>query len=75
MATHSSHEAPERDDLLVGDDVLEVLGGPVQGHLLDSIGGLTGVLEKYSVNSRSRAKMFKNSFKYLKLRQKVYRIY
>ena len=36
---------PEGDDLLLGDDVLEVLGGPVEGHGLDGLGCLTGVLE------------------------------
>ena len=36
---------PEGDDLLLGDDVLEVLGGPVEGHGLDGLGCLSGVLE------------------------------
>jgi len=45
MPSNSSHETPERDDLLLGDDVLEVLGGPVKGHGLDGLGCLPCVLE------------------------------
>ena len=33
------------NDLLLGDDVLEVGFGPVQRHLLDGLGCLAGVLE------------------------------
>ena len=43
---------PEGNDLLLGDDVLEVLGGPVEGHGLDGLGCLPRVLE---VNSQVRA--------------------
>ena len=39
------HLPPEGDDLLLGDDVLEVGLGPVQRHLLDGLGCLAGVLE------------------------------
>ena len=45
MPAHSSHEPPEGDDLLLVDDVLEVGGGAVQGHLLDGLSGLAGVLK------------------------------
>merc|ERR1712130_282423 len=45
MSSNSSHETPERDDLLLGDDVLEVLGGPVKRHSLDGLGCLPCVLE------------------------------
>ena len=44
MAADSAHEPPERDDLLHVDDVLEVLVGAVQRHLLDRLGRLAGVL-------------------------------
>ena len=44
MAADAAHEPPERDDLLHADYVLEVLRGAVQGHLLDGLGGLAGVL-------------------------------
>ena len=37
MASHSSHEASEGNNLLVGDHVLEILGGAVQRHALDSL--------------------------------------
>ena len=40
----ASHEPPEGDDLLLVDDVLQVGGGPVQGHPLDGLGRLAGVL-------------------------------
>ena len=40
---------PEGNDLLLGDDVLEVLGGPVEGHGLNGLGCLPSVLE---VNSQ-----------------------
>ena len=49
MAANSTHEPPEGDDLLVRDHVLEILGGAVQGHGLDGLGCLAGVLE---VNSQ-----------------------
>merc|ERR1719234_2266271 len=49
VATNSSHETPEGDNLLLGDNILEVLGGPVKGHGLDGLGCLPGVLE---VNSQ-----------------------
>merc|ERR1712172_192121 len=45
VATNSSHETPEGDDLLLGDNILEVLGGPVEGHGLDGLGCLPCVLE------------------------------
>ena len=35
----------EGDDLLLVNDVLQVDLGPVEGHLLDSLGCLAGVLE------------------------------
>ena len=38
VATNSSHEPPEGDDLLVGDHVLQILGGAVQGHGFDGLG-------------------------------------
>ena len=45
VAADSSHEPPEGNDLLVGDHVLQILGGAVQGHGFDGLGCLTGVLE------------------------------
>ena len=44
VTADAAHEPPERDDLLHADDILEVLRGAVQGHLLDGLGGLAGVL-------------------------------
>merc|ERR550525_2060672 len=49
VTANASHEAPEGNDFLLGDDVLEVLGGPVEGHGLDGLGRLPRVLE---VNSQ-----------------------
>ena len=48
VATDASHEPPEGDDLLLGDDVLQVGHGAVQGHLLDGLGRLAGVLQRES---------------------------
>merc|ERR1719429_388044 len=45
VPSYSSHETPEGDDLLLGNDILEVLGGPVKGHGLDGLGCLPCVLE------------------------------
>jgi len=45
VATNTTHKPPEGDDLLLGDDVLQVGLGPVEGHLLDGLGRLPGVLE------------------------------
>ena len=45
VTANSSHEPPEGDDLLVSHDVLQILGGAVQGHGLDGLGCLAGVLE------------------------------
>ncbi len=36
---------PERNNLLLGHDVLQILLGAVKGHLLDGLGCLPGVLE------------------------------
>ena len=44
MATDTTHESSERNDFLLGDDVLEVSRGAVQGHTLDSLSRLAGVL-------------------------------
>ena len=44
VAADAAHEPPEGNDLLLGDDVLEVLRGTVQRHLLDRLGRLAGVL-------------------------------
>ena len=46
MASDASHVPPEGDDLLLGDDVLQVGHGAVQGHLLDGLGRLAGVLKE-----------------------------
>ena len=46
MATNAAHEPPEGDDLLLGDDVLQVGHGAVQGHLLDGLGRLAGILQR-----------------------------
>ena len=46
MSSYATHETTERDDLLFGDDILEVLGRSVEWHFLDGLGGLTGVLVK-----------------------------
>ena len=45
VTAYTSHEPPEGDDLLVRDHVLQILGGAVQGHGLDGLGCLPGVLE------------------------------
>merc|ERR1719278_2519550 len=45
VAAHSSHEPPEGNDLLLSDHVLQILGGPVEGHGLDGLGRLPRVLE------------------------------
>ena len=45
VATNTSHESSEGHDLLVGNHVLQILGCTVQGHGLDSLGCLPGVLE------------------------------
>merc|ERR1719370_2310119 len=45
VAANSSHEPPEGDDLLMGDHVLQILGGAVEGHGLDGLGCLASVLE------------------------------
>ena len=42
----AAHEPPEGDDLLHGDDVLEVDVGPGQVHALDGLGRLAGVLKE-----------------------------
>ena len=49
VSPDSAHEPPERDDLLHVDDVLEVLVGAVQRHLLNRLGRLAGVLEEDQV--------------------------
>ena len=46
MSSYATHETTERDDLLFGDDILEVLGRSVEWHFLDGLGRLTGVLVK-----------------------------
>ena len=45
MTTNSSHVPGERDNFLLAHHVLQVGGGSVKRHLLDSLGGLTGVLK------------------------------
>jgi len=45
VTADASAESPEGDDLLLGDDVLQVGDGAVQVHLLDGLGGLAGVLK------------------------------
>merc|ERR1719483_598145 len=45
VATDTSHEPSEWDDLLVGDHVLQIFGGAVEGHSLDGLGCLPGILE------------------------------
>ncbi len=40
-----SFSPPERYNLLLGHDVLQILLGAVKGHLLDGLGCLPGVLE------------------------------
>ena len=47
VATNTSHEPPEGNNLLVGDHVLQILVGAVQGHLLD------GLKEKISFKTKS----------------------
>jgi hypothetical protein len=45
VSAYTSHESSEGNDFLLCDDILEILGGSVEGHLLDGLGRLTGVLE------------------------------
>ena len=45
MTPNTSHEPSEGDNLLMGDDILQILGGAIQGHTLDGLGSLPGVLE------------------------------
>ena len=45
VTSNTSHEPPEGNNLLVGDHVLQILGGAVQGHSLDGLGCLPRVLE------------------------------
>ena len=45
VSTDASSEPAEGDDLLLGDDVLQVGDGAVQVHLLDGLGCLAGVLQ------------------------------
>ena len=44
MPADATHKPSEGNDLFLGNDVLEVPGGTVQGHLLDGLGRLAGVL-------------------------------
>ena len=44
VTSDAAHEAPEGDDFLLVDDVLQVGGGAVQRHLLDGLSRLAGVL-------------------------------
>ena len=45
VSSYATHETTERDDLLFGDDILEVLGRSVEWHFLDRLGRLAGVLD------------------------------
>ena len=45
VTADTAHEPPEGNDLLVGDHVLQILGGTMQGHGLDGLGCLASVLE------------------------------
>ena len=38
VTTNASHEPSEGNNLLVGNHVLQILGGTVQGHGLDGLG-------------------------------------
>ena len=45
MSADASSEPSEWNDFLVGNDVLKVGHGTVDGHLLDGLSCLTGVLQ------------------------------
>lgn len=45
MTTNSTHESSEGNDFLLGNHILQVDSGPVEGHLLDGLSCLPGVLE------------------------------
>ena len=45
MVAHTSHKPSEGNDLLLGDHILQIGLGPVEGHPLQSIGCLPGVLK------------------------------
>ena len=51
MPADATHESPEGNDFFLGDDILEVPGGTVQGHLLDGLGRLAGVLRTKNTQS------------------------
>ena len=46
MASDASHEPPEGDDFLLFDHVLKVGDGAGQGHALDGLGCLAGILQE-----------------------------
>lgn len=60
--TYSAIEASEWDALLMGDHVLEVGDRALQGHLLDGICGLAGVLEVHAEVGASRFARFCGDF-------------
>ena len=45
MSANASIEPAERNDLLLGNDVLQVGDSPVEVHLFDGLSSLTGVLQ------------------------------
>merc|ERR1712198_440367 len=45
MTSNSTHKPPERNDLLMSDNILQIFGGTVQRHRLDSLSCLSGILE------------------------------
>ena len=46
LASSTSTEATERNNLLLGHHILQIASGTLQGHLLDGLGSLTRVLCK-----------------------------
>lgn len=61
-ATDSAVEAPEGNALLMGDHVLQVGDRALQGHLLDGVCGLAGVLEVHAEVGASRFARFCGDF-------------
>merc|ERR1719244_1628017 len=45
MTSNSTHKPPERNDLLMSDNILQIFGGTVQRHGLDSLSCLSSILE------------------------------
>ncbi len=54
VSADTTGKTAERNDLLLGDDVLQVGDGPVEVHFLDGLGSLTRVLRDGTKNYQSQ---------------------